>query len=69
MNVVFEATLARLKLPMESLPAPYKVVWSNNTSIPVTKQCLVSIHCSRYRDSIWCDVITEEYYHAPYKVA
>ena len=56
-NVVFETTVERLKLPMEPHPKPYKVAWINSTSILVTKQCLVPISHGRYNDSIWCDVI------------
>ena len=57
MNVVSEATVERLKLPMEPHPKPYKVAWINSTSILVTKRCLVPISCGQYNDSIWCDVI------------
>ena len=56
-NVVSEATVERLKLPMEPHPKPYKVAWINSTSILVTKQCLIPISHGRYNDSIWCDII------------
>ena len=57
MNVVSEATVERLILPIEPHPKPYKVAWINSTFIPVTERCLVSISCGQYNDSIWCDVI------------
>ena len=56
MNVVFEANVERLKLPIEPHSKPYKLAWINSTFIPVMKRCLVSISCGQY-DSIWCDVI------------
>ena len=56
MNVVSEATVERLILPIEPHSKPYKVAWINSTFIPVTKRCLVSISRGQY-DSIRCDVI------------
>ncbi|PIN26828.1 hypothetical protein CDL12_00415 [Handroanthus impetiginosus] len=57
MNVVFEATVQRLKLLIEPHPQPYKMAWINNASIPVTERCLVSISQGPYSDFIWCDVL------------
>uniref|UniRef100_A0A7N2KQN2 Uncharacterized protein n=1 Tax=Quercus lobata TaxID=97700 RepID=A0A7N2KQN2_QUELO len=48
MNVVSEATVERLKLPMEPHPKPYNVAWINSTSILVTKRYLVPISCGQY---------------------
>jgi hypothetical protein len=43
MNVVFEATIEKLKLPIEPHLKPYKATSIISITILVTKRCLVSI--------------------------
>lgn len=57
MNVVSESTVQRLKLPIEPHSESYKVACINNSSISVTRRCLLSIKHGFYSDSIECDVI------------
>lgn len=57
MNVISASAVERLNLPTELHPQPYHVAWIDNTSIPVTKRCLVPITYGNYKDSIHCDVV------------
>ncbi|XP_024200577.1 uncharacterized protein LOC112203910 [Rosa chinensis] len=63
MNVVSSSTVERLKLQAQPHPQPYKVAWIDSTQIPVTQQCLVSLSCGDYTDSIWCDVVPMKVAH------
>lgn len=63
MNVISASAVERLGLLTESHPQPYHVVWIDNTSIPVSKRCLVPISYGRYKDSIYCDVVSMNVTH------
>lgn len=57
MNVISSSVVERLKLCTTPHPQPYHVAWIDNTSIPISKRCLVPISYGCYKDSIHCDVV------------
>ncbi|KAJ9565722.1 hypothetical protein OSB04_001688 [Centaurea solstitialis] len=57
-NVISESAVAKLGLPMEKHPKPYKLAWlSKGTDITISRQVLVTFSIgSMYTDEIYCDV-------------
>ncbi|XP_048229368.1 uncharacterized protein LOC125369936 [Ricinus communis] len=57
-DVASTELVSRLKLPLRNHAKPYKLNWlSNETSLKVKKQALVSFTIGNYHDERWCDVL------------
>ncbi|KAJ9538695.1 hypothetical protein OSB04_031428 [Centaurea solstitialis] len=57
-NVISESAVAKLGLPMEKHPKPYKLAWlSKGTDITISRRVLVTFSIgSTYTDELYCDV-------------
>ena len=56
-NVVATPSVHTLGLQPMFHPRPYKAMWINDTSLAVTKRCIVPLRVARYREDIWCDIL------------
>ncbi|PKU61034.1 putative mitochondrial protein [Dendrobium catenatum] len=50
--------ISKLQLRTTPHPNPYKVAWINSTTLEVKDRSLVPIEFVRYKEKIWCDVLT-----------
>ena len=56
-NAVSSASVPTLGLQAQDHPRPYRAMWINDTSLAVTRRCLVPLQVARYREEIWCDIL------------
>ena len=56
-NAVAAASIPALGLRPELHPQPYKVMWINDASLPVTQRCLVPLRVAGYYAEVWCDLL------------
>ena len=56
-NAVSAASVPVLGLRPELHPQPYRAMWMNDASLPVTQRCLVPLQVARYSAEVWCDVL------------
>ncbi|PKI38563.1 hypothetical protein CRG98_040996, partial [Punica granatum] len=64
-NIVSAEVVHKLGLCIEQHPKPYKLAWlKRGSEVSVSKRALVTFSIgSRYRDSIWCDVVIMDACH------
>ncbi|XP_031398439.1 uncharacterized protein LOC116209004 [Punica granatum] len=64
-NIVSAEAVQKLSLRSEAHPKPYKLAWlKKGGEVSVSKRALVTFSIgSRYRDSVWCDVVMMEACH------
>ena len=63
MNVVSKDVVKLLNLKVELHPNPFRVVWVNDHTLPITQRCLVSIQMGDYKDEIYCNVLPMDVAH------
>ena len=56
-NAVAAASVSTLGRQPELHPQPYKAMWINDASLPVTQRCLVPLQVSGYSAEVWFDVL------------
>ena len=56
-DVASKTDVTKLNLKVEPRPKPFKILWVNMTTLPMTKGCLKSIKMGDYEDEVYCDVI------------
>ena len=56
-NAVATASVHALGLQPRLHPRPYKAMWINETSLAMTKRCIVPLKVVGYREDIWCDIL------------
>ncbi|CAL8989438.1 unnamed protein product [Prunus brigantina] len=57
LNVISKAAVARLHLQAEPHPHPFHVGWVDNTMLPVTERCLVSLQLGPCHERLYCDIL------------
>ena len=56
-NAVAAVSVPALGLRPELHPQPYKAMWINDASLPVTQRCLVPLRVVGYSAEVWCDIL------------
>lgn len=64
-NIISVEAVQKLNLKTEKHPTPYKMAWlKKGSEVTVSLRALVSFSIgSKYKDSVWCDVIAMDACH------
>ena len=64
-NIVSTEAAQKLGVKIETYPKPYKLAWlKKGGEVTIFKRALVIFSIrSKYKDRVWCDVVTMDAYH------
>ena len=58
LNIASQELVEKLNLPLKKHPNPFQVAWVNDTSIPISYRCLVTLFFSKdLEEFVWCEVL------------